>query len=65
MSTCEDLTCELKTSCVIITVILTVLQLFVVTTSEDPMNPITNPNLRLSHPYMWQLVLEVVRIGSD
>jgi hypothetical protein len=29
--------------------ILKVLQLLVVTTSEDPINPFTNPNPRLSH----------------
>jgi hypothetical protein len=34
--------------CVIITVILKVLQLFVVTTSEDPLNRFTNPNPRRS-----------------
>jgi hypothetical protein len=34
---------------VIITVILKVLQLFVVTTSEDLINPITNPNPCRSH----------------
>jgi hypothetical protein len=44
----EDLTCELKTLCVIIKVILKVLQLFAVT-SEDPINRLTNPNPRLSH----------------
>jgi hypothetical protein len=52
----EDLTCELKTLCVIITVIFKVLQLIVVTTSAEPINPITNPNPRLSHPYTWQYV---------
>jgi hypothetical protein len=36
--------------CVIIIVMLNVLQLFVATTSEDPINRFTNPNPRLSHP---------------
>jgi hypothetical protein len=35
--------------CVTIAVILKVLQLFVVTTSENPINRFTNPNPRLSH----------------
>jgi hypothetical protein len=48
--TCEDLKCELKTLYVIITVILQVLQLFVVTTGEDPINRLINPNPLRNHP---------------
>jgi hypothetical protein len=44
----------IETLCVIITVILKALQLFVFTTCEDPLNPVSNPNPRLRHPYMWQ-----------
>jgi hypothetical protein len=40
--------------CVIVTVILKVLQLFVVTTSEDQINRFTNPNPRLNHWNTWQ-----------
>jgi hypothetical protein len=39
----------LKTLCVIITVILKVLQLFVLTISEDQINRLTDPNPRLGH----------------
>jgi hypothetical protein len=53
---CDDLTCELKTRFVIITVILRVLQLFVVTISEDRRNRFTNPDSRLSHCDTWQYV---------
>jgi hypothetical protein len=34
--------------------ILKVLQLFVVTTSDDPINRFTNPNTRRNHSNMWQ-----------
>jgi hypothetical protein len=43
--------------CVIITVILKVLQLFVATTSEDPINRFTNPNPLLSHCDTWKYCL--------
>jgi hypothetical protein len=42
--------------CVILTVILKVLQLFVVTTNEDPINRFNDANLRLSHSEMRQYV---------
>jgi hypothetical protein len=58
-STCENLTCELKTLCVIITVTLKVLQLFVITTSEDPINPTAKPNPRLSQQYTRQYQIPV------
>jgi hypothetical protein len=47
----EELMCELKTLCVIIIVILKELQLFVVTTCEDPINRVikSGTHYLLSH----------------
>jgi hypothetical protein len=50
----ENLECDI--TCAIITVILSVKELIVFTSCEDPINRFTNPNVSLSHGYTWQYI---------
>jgi hypothetical protein len=50
----EDLVCDVTWA--IVTVILRVLELIVVTTSEEPINQFTSPNSRLSDNIIFHLL---------